>query len=108
MNKSVTIQLDKARNLRYGLNALCTIEEITEKSITQLDLQKLSIRDLRTILYAGLVHEDNSLTPESVGALIDEYSDISTVSTKLGKAFTLAFGEQKNEKSPQKTTKLGG
>ena len=31
MKKSVTIELDKARHLRYGINALCTIEEIINK-----------------------------------------------------------------------------
>ena len=108
MKKSVVVELDKARNLRYGINALCTIEELTNKPITTLDLNKLSVKDLRSILYAGLVHEDDTLSPEKVGALIDDYSDIATISNKLGEAFTLAFGNQKNKKNPQKTTKIGG
>ncbi len=106
MKKSVTIELDKARNLRYGINALCTIEEIINKPITTLDLNNLSMKELRAILYAGLVHEDKSLTEESVGSLIDDYTNISDISTKLGEAFTLAFGERKNKKSPQKATKV--
>ena len=106
MKKSVAIELDKARNLRYGINALCTIEDLTGKQITALDLNHLSMKDLRAILYAGLVHEDTSLTQESVGALIDDYSNINDISVKLGEAFTLAFGERKNKKSAQKTTKI--
>ena len=107
MKKSVTIELDKARNLRYGINALCTIEELIGKPITTLDLNKLTMVELRAILFAGLVHEDKSLTQEKVGSLIDDYTNISDISAKLGEAFTLAFGERKNKKSPQKTTKIG-
>ena len=72
MKKSVTIELDKARNLRYGINALVTVEELTGKPLTRLDLESVSIKDLRAILYAGLCHEDKTLTPEKVGELIDE------------------------------------
>ena len=108
MKKSVTVELDKARNLRYGTNALCTIEELTGKPISALDLTNLSIRDLRNILFAGLSHEDETLTPEIVGGLIDDYSDLTTISNKLGEAFTLAFGNQKNKKTPKQTTKVGG
>lgn len=108
VKKSVTIELDKARNLRYGINALVTIEELTGKTITSLDLNKLSVKDLRTILYAGLIHEDKELTPEKVGSLIDDYSNMATIAKQLGEAFTIAFGEQKNTKNSQKTTKVVG
>lgn len=108
MNKAVSIQLDKVRNLRYGINALCTIEDLLGKSISSLDLQNLSMKDLRLVIFAGLLHEDNTLTPEKVGALIDDYSNIGEISQKLGEAFTLAFGEQKNRKNPQRVAKIGG
>lgn len=97
MKKSVCVELDKARNLRYGINALVKIEELTGKAITTLDLSTLSMKDLRDILYAGLEHEDNTLTPEIVGALIDDYSNITDISNKLGEAFTLAFGDNKSK-----------
>lgn len=92
MKKSITIELEKARNLRYGINALVKIEELTGRPITKLDLDNISMKDLRTILYAGLCHEDNSLTPEKVGELIDEYSTVDEMANKLGEAFTIAFG----------------
>lgn len=109
MKKSVTIELDKARNLRYGINALVRIEELLGKPITALDLNNLSIADIRDIVFAGLVHEDKDLTSEKVGDLIDEYSNLTVVSDKIGEAFTLAFGEGKSGKnavSPQ--VKVGG
>jgi len=92
MRKSVILQLDKVRNLRYGMNALVTVEDLTGKSITKLDLENISMKDLRTILYAGLYHEDKDLTPEKVGDLIDEYGNITDIAGKLGEAFTLGFG----------------
>lgn len=109
MKKSVVIELDKARNLRYGINALVTIEELTGRPITLLDLNALSMKDLRNILFAGLVYEDTTLTPEKVGTLIDEYSNITEIATKLGEAFTLAFGDtnSKNAKNPQEEVKTG-
>jgi len=94
MKQGVTIELDKPRTLRYGMNALIKIEELTGKNLTKLDLDNISVKDLRTIVYAGLFHEDKDLTPEKCADLIDEYSDITTVAGKLGEAMTLAFGAQ--------------
>ena len=102
MKKSVTIELDKIRNLRYGMNALVKVEEITGKNITKLDLSDISMKDLRTILFAGLYHEDKDLTPEKTGNLIDEYGNITEIAAKLGEAFTLAFGgDEKNATAGQ-------
>ena len=53
------------------------------------------------IVYAGLYHEDKTLTVEKVGDLIDEYSNLKEVAEKIGEALTLAFGE------PNKDTKAG-
>ncbi len=107
MKKTVTLELDKARNLRYGMNALVKVEEMTGKAITKLDLENLSMKDLRTIVYAGLCHEDDTLTADKVGALIDEYSDITIVANKLGEAFTLAFGGGSKNAHPQPNKKAG-
>ena len=95
--KGVTITLDRPRTLRYGMNALAKIEDITGKTIMSLDLNNVSIKDLLAIVYAGLCHEDQTLTPEKVGDLIDDYSDITTVAEKLGEAFTAAFGQPQNK-----------
>lgn len=108
MKKSVTIELDKARNLRYGINALVRIESLIGKPITVLDLNSLSMSDLRNILFAGLVHEDKDLTAEKVGDLIDEYMSIEEVAEKLGEAFTLAFGDGKGKNANSPQAKIGG
>ena len=93
MKKGISINLDKPRTLRYGINALAKIEDITGKPITALDLNRVGIKDLLVIVYAGLYHEDKDLTVEQVGNIIDEYSDINNVAEKVGEAFTLAFGK---------------
>jgi len=102
MKKSVTIELDRPRNLRYGINALIKVEEMTGRTISKLDLENISMKDLRTILYAGLYHEDKDLTPDRVGALIDDYSNISAIGEKLGEAFNVAFNGG-NEKNAEET-----
>jgi hypothetical protein len=62
MKKGITIQLDKPRTLRYGINALAKIEDITSKPLMQLDLSNVGIKDMLVICYAGLYHEDKALT----------------------------------------------
>ncbi len=97
MKKGITVNLDKPRVLRYGINALARIEDLIGKPLTNLDLQNVGIKDLLVIIYAGLYHEDETLTVEKVGDLIDEYSSLDEISEKLGEALSLAFGN-KNKK----------
>ena len=74
------------------MRAMSLIEETLEKPLAKIDMEAMSIKDLCVFIWAGLYHEDNSLTVESVMDLVDEYSDIGTVSEILGKAITNSFG----------------
>lgn len=94
MKHGVTINLDKPRTLRYGINALAKIEDLTNKPLVKLDLKNVGIKDLLIITYAGLCHEDNNLTIEKVGDIIDEYSSLGEIAEKVGEALTLAFGKE--------------
>lgn len=82
----VSITLDKERTLKFTLNSLVYVEE------QGVDIQKMGeakgmkLKDLRTLLFAGLMHEDAELTPESVGGMID-VSELSSISEALNKAF---------------------
>lgn len=84
------ITLDKERHLRYDLNAMILYEELTGKDIIDLFnsvFKKIkateegkpvkgklfSLADTRALLYAGLKHEDPSLTLEKAGKMIDLY-----------------------------------
>lgn len=95
MKQGVTLVLDKPRTLRYGINALAKIEDATGRPLMQLDLNSVGIKDLLAIVYAGLYHEDKSLTIEKVGDLIDEHSNLNEVAEKIGEALTIAFGSTK-------------
>jgi hypothetical protein len=94
------IQLDKSRNLRYGMKAISTIEKALKTSVSKMDFDNLTMEDTATIIWAGLVHEDNELTPDKVMDLIDDHSDIQTAIETMGKAFNEAFGGKgKQEKN---------
>lgn len=99
MKKFVSIELDKTRNLRYGINALCQMEEMLGKSVTKLQ-EEIGIKEFRIMLYCGLVWEDNTITLEKVGDLMDEaISDkgIEYINGKVSEALELALGVKKKK-----------
>lgn len=98
------VQLDKMRNLKYGMKALSMAEELMGKPIMTLDLNQITIKDIVTLIWCGLVHEDKDLTVDKVMDLIDEYSDIQSVSVIIGKALSEAFAG-KNPKNAQKVAR---
>ena len=92
----VKIQLDKERNFELDLNAMVIFEELTGKSLFKGALsQDMSAKELRALLYAGLKHEDKSLTEEQVGGMIT-LDNMSRIAETLTKAWGLANGEDKS------------
>ncbi len=87
------INLDKTRNMRYGMKALNMIEKSLGTNIAKLDFDNLTMEQTATIIWAGLVHEDKELTPNKVMDLIDEHSSIKETIETMGKAFSEAFGD---------------
>lgn len=70
-NPAVKIMLDKPRTLKFDLNALAAFEDTTGKSFLRgLSLSGLTTKDLRALIWAGLLHEDPALTLEQVGAMV--------------------------------------
>jgi hypothetical protein len=98
MKKSIPIELDKMRNLRLGVNAICDIESITGKSISNLT-DGAGLADIRTILYCGLRWEDDEIEMETVGDLI-ENADLKMVANKIGEAIELALPSGKKKVNP--------
>jgi hypothetical protein len=80
----------KVRHLVFDLNAFAELEETygsIEGAMNQME--KGSIKALRTLLWAGLIHEDETLTQRKVGSLINltNLPDITKmVSASLGQA----------------------
>ena len=89
MSQYVPIELDKTRNLRIGFKAASIIEESFNKPLSAIDFEELTIKELATLIYAGLIHEDKELSVEKVIDLIDEHSNLTEISEKLGKAIEL-------------------
>lgn len=86
MKKNVVkINLDKERNLYFNLNSLEIIEELTGKPVSEIG-NELSMKMLKAIVFAGLVHEDKELTVDAVGEMIG-FEQIEEVSEAIGKAF---------------------
>jgi hypothetical protein len=71
------IVLDKERTIKFDLNTLIAVEDSLGYSLAEMG-DKVSIRVMRTLLTAGLRHEDAELTEEYVGALItmDNMKDV--------------------------------
>lgn len=97
------MQLDKSRNLRYGMKALSLIEKKLKRPIAKIDMENMSIEDMAVFVWAGLVHEDSSLTPDKVMDLVDEHSNMVTAFEAMNEAFNEAFGsgEEPEEKNAQ-------
>jgi hypothetical protein len=92
-NFSVTLHLDKPRNLRFGMKAMSLIETELGVKISKLNLSDVGINDLAVFIWAGLVHEDPALTVDAVMDLIDDHSSIPEISEKLSLAIEGSTGK---------------
>lgn len=89
---AVAVKLDgKTLQLRYSLNALAEIEDrLKLNSIAEIleTLKTLSMRSLRTLLWAGLIHANADLTEQDVGEMdFDFASTLAKVSEAIGDVF---------------------
>jgi len=104
---SIPIELGgQRRSLRFDFNALCALEEESDISILEigktLEAGSFKISTIRTILRAGLLHDNPKLTLHEVGAMID-LASLPTIMEAVTEAITAAFpddkgGDLKNEK----------
>jgi len=93
MSKFITYELDRPRNLRFGMKAIAMIEDSLGTKISKLDLSDIGIKDLAVFLWAGLAHEDKELTVSKVMDLIDDYSSIQDATDHLSHALEACFGK---------------
>ncbi|MGE5390907.1 MAG: hypothetical protein ACM3PE_07570 [Deltaproteobacteria bacterium] len=99
MKPSVLIILDKPRNIRLNTNALVKVEEVLERSLSEFGTS-FGITEIRAMLWAGLLHEDKSLSLDTVGDLIDE-AGFEYVAEKVGEAINIAMGIKPEESDPK-------
>lgn len=91
------IKLDKVRNFRYGMKAIHLIEKKLKKNISKVDFDDLPMEEIAIFMWAGLVHEDKSLTPDKVMDLVDEHSNFTDVMEVMFQAFQESFGFEEEE-----------
>lgn len=96
----VQITLDKERTLKFDLNAMVTFEEATGKSLMkgQLKSEDMGPRDVRVLLWACLLHEDETLTERQVGSWIT-VDNLMAVVEKLNEAFEVAMPESEGKQT---------
>ena len=86
-NVEITLKDGVKRTLVFDLNAMAELEDrygSIDEAFAMLD--KNSIKAIRCILWAGLIHEDPDLTEQKVGSLIDmQY--LQDLMGSLGEAF---------------------
>ncbi|MCS0827383.1 gene transfer agent family protein [Cytobacillus firmus] len=85
----VSITLDKERTLRFTLNSLAEIEDKLGVPLSKMAELELGIKTVRTMLWAGLIHEDEDLTEKEVGNMVD-FTNLNEVQTKVSEAFAVA------------------
>lgn len=84
----------KTHRLRYDLNALAALEErLGLKSLTDFENLEVRIGTIRTMLWAGLLHENPDLTEQEVGAMVDG-SNMNEVVEGVTRALVESFGKQ--------------
>lgn len=91
--KNIELELDKVRTLRFDLNAFAELEDNFGTIDEALGaMEKGSIKALRAVLWAGLIHEDEELTVKQVGALLT-LADLAQLTEKINSAVLNAVPE---------------
>lgn len=86
--EKVFIELDKQRELKYTLNSFAEMEDKYGTVDDALkEMEKGSIKAVRFMLWAGLIHEDDELTEKQVGKLV-ELQDLESLSSKMNDVMT--------------------
>lgn len=92
---TVPITLDRERNMCMDLNALADFERVSGKSVMRggLDMESLNVADIRALLWACLVKDDESLSERQVGAML-HVGNLGAVTDALTRLFTDVMPEQ--------------
>lgn len=106
--KEVPIKLEgRFRHLKYDLNAFAEMEGDFGSINEVMDrLRSGSMKAVRDIIWAGLLHEDNELTKRDVGSMI-ELGDLEELTPKIVEALQSALpqGEEDDNKEDEKASK---
>jgi len=86
-SRSVPVKLDRPRHLKFSFNALADLQDADLMIFTK-DVGSLPV--IRRYLWAGLKHEDPTLTEERIGDILESWmekgGDILELAAKVGEA----------------------
>ena len=99
--KPIPITLDKERTLLYDFNAFIELEEIYgDINKAFKGLEQMKMRPIRDMIWAGLIHEDENLTPKQVGKMLN-MANMQEIAAKIVEALGISLPEP--EAKPGKT-----
>lgn len=110
----VGIRLDRVRILKYTFNSLAEFEELTGKSVNEIfsgSEKSMGFTMIRNLIWAGLIHEDESLTPSRVGILIEQADGesitdkVAYVTEKMAEAINESFVTSGDKDAKKKAVK---
>ena len=109
--KSIPVSIGgKTYNLRYGINALASLEDKLDKPISDIgELMGKSVRVtlLRTLFWAGLIHNNPDITEIEAGDIMDNAENIVAISEKVVEALTASFSSGDDSKKVPKKPEGG-
>ena len=98
----VTISMDVERHLLYDLNALEELENIYGElgiALNSLASDRQKIKHIKNFIYAGLLHEDSTITPEKVAKMIG-YHGLTVITDQIWQAFGQDLPDPDEESTP--------
>lgn len=97
----VQINLDKPRTLLYDLNAFAELESSSGKNFQQVadEMSAGSMKCLRSLVWAGLLHEDKTLDEHAVGKMIG-LTNLESVIEAVMKALVAATSTGETASKP--------
>lgn len=102
---AVSVELDKPRTILFDLNAFAELEDVYgSMENTFAAMQAGSMKAARTMLWAGLLHEDENLTPRQVGRLVT-MDNMESVLDAISRALLDAMPEDAADEQAQEAAK---
>lgn len=105
---SITLGDGKERHLRYDFNALIALENAgfpLDGATEIMNAPLKHLKEVRTMIWAGLIHEEKSITQDDVGALMLPLADMNVWADLSGLAMMRSMkmdaGEPKNVAKPE-------
>lgn len=78
---------DSEYTLRYDLNALVELEDKMGVPLSEMGEMKITIRNVRSMLWAGILHENAEITEKEIGSHVD-MENMEEVQSAISKAFS--------------------